>query len=40
MGYFIDDKRTGVWEYFNEKGKLIERYHYENGTLVKEELFK
>lgn len=30
-GYFIDDKKDGVWEHFNEKGIKISEASYNDG---------
>ena len=36
--YFKDGKKSGVWEQYDENGKLITRIKYDqNGNIVKEE---
>lgn len=32
IGYFIDDKKAGVWENFNEKGVKVAEASYTNGV--------
>jgi len=39
-GYLNDKQLEGVWNLFDEKGKLIKIRYFENGALVKEELLE
>ena len=33
--YFTGNKKNGMWEYFDDKGKLFKIQIYENDLLVK-----
>ena len=30
---YIDDKRTGTWQFFDKRGQPIQRYNYDTNTL-------
>jgi len=32
-----DGKRNGIWEFYDENGKLIKKEIYEDGVLIKTE---
>ncbi|UUV22670.1 toxin-antitoxin system YwqK family antitoxin [Paenimyroides aestuarii] len=38
-GNLIDKTPEGIWEIFDESGKLIKKRYFENGNLIKEEKF-
>ena len=33
MGYYCNQKRCGLWEYFDNKGNIISQENYTNGML-------
>lgn len=33
-GNYTNNKKTGIWTFFNKQGKLCQRYNYDNQTLV------
>ena len=35
-GKYVDDKRVGVWHFFDRKGELIQNYNYDTNTLLYE----
>jgi hypothetical protein len=35
-GKYVDDKKVGVWHFFNRQGALIENYDYDTNTLKHE----
>lgn len=35
-GHYKEDRKTGIWKYYDEKGKLTEKKEFENGVEVKE----
>lgn len=39
IGNLIDKTPDGMWEFFDESGKLIKKRYFENGNLIKEEKF-
>ena len=32
-GKYVDDKKVGLWHFFNRKGQLIQNYNYDTHTL-------
>lgn len=35
-GKYVDDKKVGLWHFFNRQGALIENYNYDTNTLTHE----
>jgi len=35
-GMYTNDKRIGVWLFYNKKGELLEKYEYDTNTLLYE----
>jgi hypothetical protein len=35
-GNFVNDKKTGIWHFYDQDGKLIENYNYDTRTLLYE----
>lgn len=35
-GRYTDDKRTGMWHFFNRQGKQVENYNYDTNKLLYE----
>jgi hypothetical protein len=35
-GKYLDDKKTGIWHYFDRNGKLMQNYDYDNNRLLYE----
>ena len=33
-GFYEEDKKIGVWEYFNDKGEPMNRYNHSTGALL------
>jgi len=33
-GQYADDKKTGVWFYYNKAGRVMEKYEYDTNTLL------
>lgn len=33
QGKYADDKRVGIWRFFNTNQKILQIYNYDNGTL-------
>jgi len=36
MGNYKNDKRTGIWTFYESDGRLVERFNYNNNTLLNE----
>lgn len=34
IGYYRQDKKVGIWNYFNPNGVLVQRYDYSNDSLL------
>lgn len=35
-GFWTDGQRSGIWKYYNIKGKIVREETYKKGELVKE----
>ena len=35
-GKYVDDKKAGLWHFFNRQGQIIENYNYDTNTLQSE----